>query len=537
MKKVLSFLLALGMVATSASALTPDQLGEILKERYAGDIPQQVWEQDTVEGMLQALGDPFTHYYTAQEYAQLLSELGGEGSGGPTAAVEERNGVGHARIDVFGSDTYGILKAGVEKLDPQVERWIVDLRGNGGGELKATVDAASVFAGAGRLVYLRDKDNKLYAGRTDHSDLTIDPVIVLVDGKTASGAEIFAAAIRDRRAGLVMGTRTYGKGAAQTALTQKEYPQAFADGSVLALTTEKVFSGELLSHNVMGVLPHLMVEDRYVETAAQLLCAAPPKGDTRGYLRLHMGGWRWYVDPKAAAGEPEALGALLAALPPAAVLYLGTGGNEGWRQVTAAEAARQTGAKGYAARVFPDGGRSQYAQAIDTLKTYGILQGDENGNFNPKDSLDRATLCALLAQAMGYPKATGEPAFADTPAQAWYTPYVTTLSAMGIINGYDDGLFHPDDPIPHQQFMAILARIAGTVSHRAAQGMAAGIPEETMANGDYVKYDPWARVAAWALDGAWHAPAKDIDPRGVTLREEAAYDLWSMLVTLGVLAE
>ena len=178
---------------------------------------------------------------------------------------------------------------------------------------------------------------------------------------------------------------------------------------------------------------------------------------------------------------------------------------------------------------------SPYADAINALKTYGILKGDEKGSLNPTSGLDRASLCALLAQAMNFPKPTAAPAFADTPADAWYTPYVTTLSAMGIVNGYDDGLFHPNDPIPHQQFMTILARIVASVNATSYAAMEVGPDEADLASGNYAAYDPWAVKGAWLLDGAWHAEAKAIDPKAVTTREEAAYDLWSALSTMGLL--
>lgn len=535
MKKLLALVLAAGLMVTSALALTPEQLGTILRENYAGEIPARVWQEDTVEGMLSALGDPFTHYYTAQEYAQFQSLLTEEGAGGPTAQVERADRVGRVRLSVFGQDTYHILKTGVESLDGQVDYWLVDLRGNGGGELRASIDAASVFTGGGRMAYLRDRTGQLYGGTAVDKSLTIDPAVALVDGWTASGAELFAAAVRDRRAGVVVGSRTYGKGVAQTALTQAEYPEAFADGSALLLTTERLFSSSFVSNNIVGVIPHLLVEDDYTQRVGLLLCGPSPRGNTQGFVRLVLGGWRWDVDPQAAQADPQAAQALLEAVPPTATLYLGTGGTDGWRTATPADAAAAWGLDGYSPRAFPDVAASPYAQAINALKTYDILKGDQNGNFNPGQGLTRASLCALLAQAMRYPMSSAAPAFADTPADAWYTPYVTTLSAMGIVNGYDDGLFHPDDPIPHQQFMAILSRIVADTHHTSWGAFQAGPDQETLDTGDYAAYDPWAVKGAWLLDGAWHAPARDIDPRAVTTREEAAYDLWSALTVIQVL--
>ncbi len=537
MNKTLRRLAALGLSAalacTPALALTTDELGTILRNEYAGDIPRQVWDQTTVEGMLSALGDPFTRYYTAQEYAAFQNAVNQGGGAGTSVEVSVGGDVGMMRVHSFGQETYDRMAQGVEQ-NKAVDHWLVDLRGCRGGELRATADALSVFAGGGELIYLRDKAGALYSAKSVHNKLTMYPAIVLVDENTASAAELFAGGIRDRQMGLVIGSRTYGKGVAQSALDQShaDYGAAFSDGSALLLTTEKAFSDNLASPNIMGVLPHLAVEPGQAEAVARLLCADAPMADTNGYLRLHLGRWRWYIDLKTA--DKTALKALLEALPPQAGLYVGYGGLDQWRETSPQDVAAGQGIA-LASRVFGDVAASPYADAINALKTYGIVQGDETGNYRPTEGLDRASLCALLAQAMDFPKSTAQPAFADTPADAWYTPYVTTLSAMGIVNGYDDGLFHPNDPIPHQQFMTILARIVANVNASSYAAFQVGPGQEALDGGDYAAYDAWAVKGAWLLDGAWHKDARDIDPKATTTREEAAYDLWSALSTMGLL--
>lgn len=533
MKKLLALALAAAVSVTSALALTPQELGEIIKNEYAGEAPAQVWEQTTVEGMLSALGDPFAHYYTAQQYAAFLREAV-DGVGAGENRFELQDDLGWIKLDHFGQ--VGELAGWVKDADATADHWVVDLRGNRGGEMTAAADAMSLFAGGGQLIFLRDRDGKLYGASNRNVDYTtMEPAIVLVGGSTASAAELFAATLRDRQKGLVIGSRTYGKGAAQAAFDQNHptYGGMFADGSGLLLTTNLVFSDAMVTNNIMGVLPHLVVEDDMAEPVARLLCADAPTGDTANYLRLHLARWRWYVDIKKA--DAASLQALLEALPPQVGLYLGTGGPEGWQETTAAAVAAYLGLGGYTPRTFPDVSGSPYADAINALKTYGIVKGDQNGNYAPGDGLTRASLCALLAQAMDYPMSKAQPAFADTPAGAWYTPYVTTLSALGIVNGYDDGLFHPEEPIPHQQFMTILARIVANTSHVSQAALEAGPDEAALASGDFAAFDPWAVPGAWLLDGAWHKDARDIDPRGVTTREEAAYDLWSALSTLGLL--
>lgn len=534
MKRILSFALAACMAATSALALTPAQLDTILAERYPGTVPAAVTQATTVEDKLAALGDPYAHYYTAEEYAAfraLMSEDGQAGGSTVSASLEDGH-IGRISISVFGPDTAQHLREAVSTNNAAANRWIVDLRDNTGGELGGAVDSMAVFAGKGTLVYLRGKGDTLYYSASENARETIDPAIVLVNNRTASAAELFAANIRDRQQGIIIGGRTYGKGVAQSVLTKNEYPEIFADGSALLLTTDYVFSDSFSTHNVMGVVPTLLVDDDLAEPVAKLLCASAPVGDNHGYLRLSLGNWRWYVDLGQAYSQNAAFTALLEALPPQTDLYLGAGTT--WKASSVAEVAAQF-CPDFTSRSFSDVSASQYSDAINTLKTYDILKGNEAGNFMPEAVLDRASLCALLAQAMNYPKSIAAPAFADTPADAWYTPYVTTLSQMGIVNGYDDGLFHPNDPIPHQQFMVILARIIANTNHRCYVSMTTGMSDEDAASGNYDSYDPWARTGVWLLDGWWHADAKDIDPTALTTREEAAQDLYTALNGLGLI--
>lgn len=534
MKKILTFTLAACLAVTSAFALTPAQLDSILAERYPAAIPEAVDQAVTVEDKLAALGDPYARCFTAEEYAAFQASMSEEeqGTGSTVTASLEDGHVGRIAISVFGPGTYEGLKKAVSTHDADVDRWIVDLRGNTGGDLRAAVDAMSVFMGKGDLVYLREKGDKMYCAASDSAKESMDPVIALVNSHTASAAELFAANVRDRQRGIVIGSRTYGKGVAQSLFTAKEYPEAFSDGSALLLTTGVAFSDSLTTANVMGVIPTLLVDDALTEPVAELLCAKAPVGDYTGFLRVHLGRWRWYVDLSEARSQPEAFTALLEALPPQTDIYLGVGTQ--WRAGGVAEVAADF-CPAFTSRSFSDVGVSQYIDAINTLKTYDILKGNQAGDFMPKDVLDRASLCALLAQAMDYPKSDAAPVFADTPADAWYTPYVTTLSRMGVINGYDDGLFHPNDPIPHQQFMVILARIIANTNHRCYASMAAGMTAEEAASGAYDAYDPWARTGVWVLDGWWHAPAEEIDPKALTTREEAAQDLYSALNGLGLI--
>ena len=377
----------------------------------------------------------------------------------------------------------------------------------------------------------------------EEGELTIDPVITLVDGGTASASEIFASVIRDQSAGIVIGSRTYGKGVAQILLDETNYPGSFTEGDALKVTAYRYFSPNGTTADRVGVIPDLLVDDAYAADVAYLLSASGPKGDTSGLLRVDMK-WRWYVDLETAASETgkPAFTALLEALPAQTPLWLGTGGADGWESVTAAELAERYSLKDYTPRTFTDTEDSPYAAAINTLATYRIVSGSGDGTFRPEGTLTRAEFCALLAQAL-HDGRQGDTGFADVPADAWYAPSLNALTAMGLISGYGDGLFHPDDPMDHQQFLTIMGRLAEYLSMNFYE---AAKTEHSAALGDYWAWADWSRESMWLLNGSqknifgqtfsllW-APLEDIDPAALTTREEAAAMVYNLFVTVGLL--
>lgn len=629
LRRTLSALLSLLLLSAPALALDTAQAGELLQKYYIDGVSEDVLSQSTVEDMISALGDPYTEYFDAQEYADFLASMADTRTGGVgvtstmtdqgmvvealtegmpaqkagiqpgdiitaldgvtvigqsiDAAAERlrgepgtqvtvtvvRNGVsrdyvltreelvipatttslldghiGYITCSAFGDETAGHFAEGIQAYDAAADRWIVDLRNNGGGSVSASVQAAGDFAGQGNLVYLRNQSGSYAAESREEGELTMDPVIVLVNGYTASASEIFSSVVRDQNAGIVIGSRTYGKGVAQILLDETNYPGDFTEGDALKVTAYRYFSPRGTTADRVGVIPDLLVEDAYTADVAYLLSAASPKGDTSGLLRVDMK-WRWYVDLDTAASEAgkPAFTALLEALPAQTPLWLGTGGADGWERVTAGELAEQYHLTDYAPRTFTDTAGSPYAAAISTLAAYRIVSGPGDGTFRPEATLTRAEFCALLAQAL-HDGRQGDTGFADVPADAWYAPALNALTAMGLISGYSDGLFHPDDPMDHQQFLTIMGRLAEYLSMNFYE---AAKTEHSAALGDYWAWAGWSRESMWLLDGSqknifgqtisllW-APLEDIDPTARTTREEAAAVVYNLFVSTGLLA-
>ena len=170
--------------------------------------------------------------------------------------VDPDFGVAYVRVPAFQKTTSRDLEAALWELHRQGMRSLVlDLRGNPGGLLTASVEVADKFLTQGNIVSTR--------GRSSQEDLNYQahyggtwrvPLVVLIDGDSASASEIFAGAIKDNNRGLLIGDRSYGKGSVQGI-----FPLGYA-GSGIRLTTAKFFSpsGQAISHH--GVVPDRKVK-------------------------------------------------------------------------------------------------------------------------------------------------------------------------------------------------------------------------------------------------------------------------------------
>jgi carboxyl-terminal processing protease len=131
--------------------------------------------------------------------------------------LEQDPGTGYIRIRLFTERTGRELERAIQDLREQgITRLVLDLRDNGGGLLDAAVDVASQFLRDGVVLYedRRDQPEKLYAVKKGGLALDL-PLVVLVNGGTASASEIVAGALRDNERGPLIGERTFGKGSVQ----------------------------------------------------------------------------------------------------------------------------------------------------------------------------------------------------------------------------------------------------------------------------------------------------------------------------------
>ena len=136
---------------------------------------------------------------------------------------------------------------------------ILDIRGNGGGLLRQSVDVSSYFLDGGEVLSVRGRDSKdidrYHAKRGEK--LAGIPVIVLVNGGSASASEIVAGALQDRGRALIVGTQSFGKGSVQSVI-----PLRGGRDGALRLTTDRYFTPSGRSIQGLGIMPDIWIESR-----------------------------------------------------------------------------------------------------------------------------------------------------------------------------------------------------------------------------------------------------------------------------------
>jgi carboxyl-terminal processing protease len=161
------------------------------------------------------------------------------------------NGIGYARLTVFGSNTASELTTALTKLQAQgAKAYVLDLRDNGGGYLNAAIEVSSKFIPSGPIVSVESKGGSSTQYDAENTAIPTKPLAVLVNKYTASASEITSGAIQDNGVGELIGEKTYGKGVVQTI-------HPLPDGSAVKITSARYLTPHGRDINLIGITPDI----------------------------------------------------------------------------------------------------------------------------------------------------------------------------------------------------------------------------------------------------------------------------------------
>jgi len=162
--------------------------------------------------------------------------------------------LGYIKIKQFINTTYDDFDKELNKLKKKnIKGLVIDLRSNPGGNLEIVGEVADALIGEGTIVYTKDNKGNTEYIKSDKRKLGL-PIVVLTNGESASASEILTAAIIDNKAGISVGTKTFGKGLVQSV-------KGLKDGTGYKLTTAQYFTPNGDYINEKGIKPTIEEKD------------------------------------------------------------------------------------------------------------------------------------------------------------------------------------------------------------------------------------------------------------------------------------
>ncbi|KPB00109.1 S41 family peptidase [Ahrensia marina] len=265
--------------AEEAGVLAGDLISKIDGEEVRG-----LTLQDAVEKMRGPVNTP------------IVLELLREGADAPievtivreiitVQAVKTRveDDVAYLRVVSFTEQTYDDLAEGIEKMTEEIgedklKGYVLDLRLNPGGLLDQAINVSDAFLEKGVIVSTRgrdDRDSRRFSARAGDL-INGKPVIVLINGGSASASEIVAGALQDHRRATVLGTQSFGKGSVQTIIP-------LGEGGALRLTTALYYTPSGISIQGKGITPDITV-DQTLPEELQGRDLSRGESDLRGHI-------------------------------------------------------------------------------------------------------------------------------------------------------------------------------------------------------------------------------------------------------------
>lgn len=193
------------------------------------------------------------------------------------------DGFAYVRITQFQSHTSENLTESIDELrdenDAPLKGLVLDLRNNPGGVLSAAVGVSDAFLENGLIVYTegRIEDSELKFKATPADILKGAPIVVLVNGGSASASEIVAGALQDHKRAVIMGSKSFGKGSVQTILPMK-------DSTALKLTTARYYTPSGRSIQAEGIVPDISLENVKLASVEESEFSPIKEADLSGHL-------------------------------------------------------------------------------------------------------------------------------------------------------------------------------------------------------------------------------------------------------------
>ena len=165
-------------------------------------------------------------------------------------------GIGYLRLTQFGDNVYPDMKKALEDLQAKgMKGLIFDLRSNPGGELGQSIKIASMFIEKGKIVSTRQKKGEESVYSREGKYFGNFPMVVLINGGSASASEIVSGALKDHKRATLIGEKTFGKGSVQTLLP-------LPDGDGIKITIAKYYTPNGVSIDGTGIEPDTKIEDK-----------------------------------------------------------------------------------------------------------------------------------------------------------------------------------------------------------------------------------------------------------------------------------
>ena len=191
------------------------------------------------------------------------------------------NDIGYLRVTAFNEQTEVKLKEGIDEiraeLGPSLKGFVIDLRNNPGGLLEQAIAVSDAFLDRGEIVSTRgrrtDSIQRFNARRGDLAEGL--PLVVLINGGSASASEIVAGALQDHHRAIVMGTQSFGKGSVQTIMPLPGH-------GAIRLTTARYYTPAGTSIQAKGIVPDIEVRQSRIEVIED--GAGRREADLRGRL-------------------------------------------------------------------------------------------------------------------------------------------------------------------------------------------------------------------------------------------------------------